>query len=45
MAEIESFCKQIYVKIKKEEIYILKERKGNILHTISMQDNTTLKKI
>lgn len=47
MTEIESLCRQIDCKMKEEDIclYILKGLKEHILHTISMQDNTTLKKL
>jgi len=47
MTEIESLCRQIETHMKEEDIciYILKGLKENILHTISMQDNTTLKKL
>lgn len=46
MTEIESLCGQIDTHMKEEEIciYILKGLEENILNTISMQDNTTLKK-
>jgi len=47
MTEIESLCRQIDNKMKEEDvcIYVLKGLKENILQTISMQDNTTLKKL
>lgn len=47
MTEIQSLCGQIDNKMKEENvcIYVLKGLKENILQTISMQDNTTLKKL
>lgn len=40
MTEIESLCMKIDKKMK-----LLKGLKENILHTISMQDNTTFKNL
>jgi len=47
MTEIESLCSQFDIKMKEENIciYVLRKFKENILHTTSMLDNTTLKKL
>ena len=47
LTEIENLCRKIDNNMKEEDIcmYVLKGLKENILQTISMQDNTTLKKL
>ncbi|KAF0712118.1 Uncharacterized protein FWK35_00038679 [Aphis craccivora] len=47
MTEIESLCRQIDNNMNEVDIctFVLKSLKENILQTISMQDNTTLKKL